>query len=113
MTRAALVLTAAIAAALPATAAARTTPPYKIDSPAIEKSRVHAGDRLALGATVRPTGTHTQRRVMVAFLVSRDGRWDRERQADRQAPDLQARRRGRGACAPARRSTLRPAATGT
>jgi hypothetical protein len=65
------------AAALPATAAARTTPPYKVDSPAIEKSRVHAGDRLALGATVRPTGTHTQRRVMVAFLVSRDGRWDR------------------------------------
>jgi hypothetical protein len=77
MTRAALLLAAVIAAALPATAAARTSPPYKIDSPAIEKSRVHAGDRLALGATVRPTGTHTQRRVTVAFLVSRDGRWDR------------------------------------
>jgi hypothetical protein len=76
--RTALLAAAVIAAAaLPATAAARTTPPYKIDSPAIEKSRVHAGDRLALGATVRPTGTHTQRRVMVAFLVSRDGRWDR------------------------------------
>jgi hypothetical protein len=70
-------LVAIAAAALPATAAARTSPPYKVDSPAIEKSRVHAGDRLALGATVRPTGTHTQRRVMVAFLVSRDGRWDR------------------------------------
>jgi hypothetical protein len=69
-------LVAIAAAALPATAAART-PPYKVDSPAIEKSRVHAGDRLALGATVRPSGTHTQRRVMVAFLVSRDGRWDR------------------------------------
>jgi hypothetical protein len=66
-----------LAAALPATAAARTTPPYEVDSTAIEKSRVHAGDRLALGATIRPTGTHTQRRVMVAFLVSRDGRWDR------------------------------------
>lgn len=78
MTRAALLLAAVIAAAaLPATAAARTSPPYRIDSTAIEKSRVHAGDRLALGATVRPTGTHTQRRVMVAFLVSRDGRWDR------------------------------------
>jgi hypothetical protein len=76
--RTALLAAAVIAAAaLPATAAARTTPPYKVDSPAIEKSRVHAGDRLALGATVRPTGTHTQRRVMVAFLVSRDGRWDR------------------------------------
>jgi hypothetical protein len=76
--RSALLAAAVIAAAaLPATAAARTTPPYKIDSPAIEKSRVHAGDRLALGATVRPTGTRTQRRVMVAFLVSRDGRWDR------------------------------------
>jgi hypothetical protein len=70
-------LVAIAAAALPATAAARTSPPYKVDSPAIEKSRVHAGDRLALGATVRPTGAHTQRRVMVAFLVSRDGRWDR------------------------------------
>jgi hypothetical protein len=68
---------AVIAAALPATAAARSAPPYKVDSPAIEKNRVRAGDRLALGATVRPTGRATQRRVMVAFLVSRDGRWDR------------------------------------
>jgi hypothetical protein len=76
--RSALLAAAVIAAAaLPATAAARTSPPYKVDSPAIEKIRVHAGDRLALGATVRPTGTHTQRRVMVAFLVSRDSRWDR------------------------------------
>src|SRR5215207_5503348 len=77
MTPRALVLAAVIVAALPATAAARTAPPYKIDSPAVEKSRVRAGDRLALAATVRPTGTRTQRRVMVAFLVSRDGRWDR------------------------------------
>jgi hypothetical protein len=38
---------------------------------------VRNGDRLALGMTVRPTGTETQRRVKIAFLASRDGRWDR------------------------------------
>src|SRR4051794_32315570 len=77
MTPRAVLLAAVIAAALPATAAARSAPPYRVDSPAIEKSRVRAGDRLALGATVRPTGRANQRGVMVAFLVSRDSRWDR------------------------------------
>jgi hypothetical protein len=75
--RVGLLAAAATVAALPATAAASASPPYKVDSVVLEKGRVRNGDRLHLGVTVRPTGKQTQRRVKIAFLASRDGRWDR------------------------------------
>jgi hypothetical protein len=75
--RAALPLAVAALAAMPAAASARPAPPYEVAKPAIERTHLSAGQHIALGATVRPLGTHPQRHLTVLFLASRDGRYDR------------------------------------
>jgi hypothetical protein len=74
--RTALPLAAVALAALPAAASANSAP-YDVGKPAVERTRLHAGERIALGATVRPLGKHAQRHLTVFFLASRDGRFDR------------------------------------
>jgi hypothetical protein len=75
--RAALPLALVALATLPAAASARPAPPYEVAKPAIERTHLRAGQRIALGATVRPLGAHAQRHLTVLFLASRDGRYDR------------------------------------
>jgi hypothetical protein len=74
--RTALPLAAVVLAAVPAAASANNAP-YVVAKPAVERTRLHAGERIALGATVRPLGTRPQRHLRVLFLASRDGRYDR------------------------------------
>jgi hypothetical protein len=75
--RTALPLAAVVLAALPAAASAKSDHPFDVGKPAIERTRLQAGERIALGATVRPLGTRPQRHLTVSFLASRDGRFDR------------------------------------
>src|SRR5262245_14181697 len=74
--RTALPLAAVVLAVLPAAASANNAP-YDVAKPAVERTRLHAGERIALGATVQPLGTRPQRHLTVFFLASRDGRYDR------------------------------------
>jgi hypothetical protein len=110
--RATLPLALVALAALPAAASARPTPAYEVAKPAIERTHLRAGQRIALGATVRPLGRHPQRHLTVLFLASRDGRYDRGDGviAKRRISVLGERP---GACARGPRSSPAPAVAGT
>jgi hypothetical protein len=75
--RTALPLAAVVLAALPAAASAKSNQPFDVGTPAVERTHLRAGERIALGATVRPLGTRAQWHLTVFFLASRDGHFDR------------------------------------